>query len=111
MFFFQAEYGIRDLVRSRGLGDVYNRQPEMIDDIRDELTGETVRECIATIHGSLDRDATGIWHLDGHGRDAFGLRGENLREFMMRCIRALLDHGAIPVTLSLIHICRCRQAI
>ena len=25
-FFFQAEAGIRDLVRSRGLGDVYKRQ-------------------------------------------------------------------------------------
>ena len=33
-FFFQAEDGIRDLVRSRGLGDVYKRQvvadPELI---------------------------------------------------------------------------------
>ena len=27
LFFFQAEDGIRDLVRSRGLGDVYKRQP------------------------------------------------------------------------------------
>ena len=27
-FFFQAEDGIRDLVRSRGLGDVYKRQPD-----------------------------------------------------------------------------------
>ena len=27
VFFFQAEDGIRDLVRSRGLGDVYKRQP------------------------------------------------------------------------------------
>ena len=26
LFFFQAEDGIRDLVRSRGLGDVYKRQ-------------------------------------------------------------------------------------
>ena len=26
MFFFQEEDGIRDLVRSRGLGDVYKRQ-------------------------------------------------------------------------------------
>ena len=26
MVFFQAEDGIRDLVRSRGLGDVYKRQ-------------------------------------------------------------------------------------
>mgnify|MGYP003380642979 CR=1 FL=1 len=29
-FFFQAEDGIRDLVRSRGLGDVYKRQREDI---------------------------------------------------------------------------------
>ena len=28
LFFFQAEDGIRDLVRSRGLGDVYKRQRE-----------------------------------------------------------------------------------
>ena len=29
IFFFQAEGGIRDLVRSRGLGDVYKRQDHM----------------------------------------------------------------------------------
>ena len=29
VFFFQAEDGIRDLVRSRGLGDVYKRQDVM----------------------------------------------------------------------------------
>ena len=28
--FFQAEDGIRDLVRSRGLGDVYKRQPDEV---------------------------------------------------------------------------------
>ena len=28
-FFFQAEDGIRDLVRSRGLGDVYKRQAKL----------------------------------------------------------------------------------
>jgi len=28
-FFFKAEDGIRDLVRSRGLGDVYKRQAMM----------------------------------------------------------------------------------
>ena len=27
LLFLQAEDGIRDLVRSRGLGDVYKRQP------------------------------------------------------------------------------------
>ena len=34
-FFFQAEDGIRDLVRSRGLGDVYKRQEN------EEFTKET----------------------------------------------------------------------
>ena len=29
-FFFQAEDGIRDLVRSRGLGDVYKRQGDAL---------------------------------------------------------------------------------
>ena len=33
-FFFQAEDGIRDLVRSRGLGDVYKRQPVRITILR-----------------------------------------------------------------------------
>ena len=32
-FFFQAEDGIRDLVRSRGLGDVYKRQGSYLDDM------------------------------------------------------------------------------
>ena len=33
-FFFQAEDGIRDLVRSRGLGDVYKRQGRVNGDVR-----------------------------------------------------------------------------
>ena len=32
-FFFQAEDGIRDLVRSRGLGDVYKRQEESLGNL------------------------------------------------------------------------------
>ena len=35
-FFFQAEDGIRDLVRSRGLGDVYKRQSKNIANIGTE---------------------------------------------------------------------------
>ena len=31
MFFFQAEDGLRDLVRSRGLGDVYKRQADHLE--------------------------------------------------------------------------------
>ena len=40
IFFFQAEDGIRDLVRSRGLGDVYKRQvqrSQLADRHRDQL--------------------------------------------------------------------------
>ena len=36
LFFFQAEDGIRDLVRSRGLGDVYKRQPRGHDQTDEE---------------------------------------------------------------------------
>ena len=35
LFFFQAEDGIRDLVRSRGLGDVYKRQ--LANNLKDRL--------------------------------------------------------------------------
>ena len=39
IFFFQAEDGIRDLVRSRGLGDVYKRQLQNdVKDMRKTLT-------------------------------------------------------------------------
>ena len=36
-FFFQAEDGIRDLVRSRGLGDVYKRQIYVPSESRDSI--------------------------------------------------------------------------
>ena len=36
-FFFQAEDGIRDLVRSRGLGDVYKRQSQVDTLLADQL--------------------------------------------------------------------------
>ena len=41
-FFFQAEDGIRDLVRSRGLGDVYKRQKQVgvSDPAEDEFSND-----------------------------------------------------------------------
>ena len=36
-FFFQAEDGIRDLVRSRGLGDVYKRQLKEVIKMRGKV--------------------------------------------------------------------------
>ena len=51
-FFFQAEDGIRDLVRSRGLGDVYKRQEFAPAD-----QGAADREVgMAVLAGILDAD-------------------------------------------------------
>ena len=51
-FFFQAEDGIRDLVRSRGLGDVYKRQPLEILKKR-YAKGEITREEFDRIKNDL----------------------------------------------------------
>mgnify|MGYP007112055971 CR=1 FL=1 len=42
-FFFQAEDGIRDLVRSRGLGDVYKRQAQGVGHVQDLIGGKPRR--------------------------------------------------------------------
>ena len=64
-FFFQAEDGIRDLVRSRGLGDVYKRQP--IDLPIPFVGGETAGEqtLVATLRrlDTLDDLAALVLHL------------------------------------------------
>ena len=47
-FFFQAEDGIRDLVRSRGLGDVYKRQGDERKADRDDqpdFVEQVIVEC------------------------------------------------------------------
>ena len=58
VFFFQAEDGIRDLVRSRGLGDVYKRQPRASDL---EIGGKQVSyRVLATGFGSGREMGAGI---------------------------------------------------
>ena len=66
-FFFQAEDGIRDLVRSRGLGDVYKRQEEDALALqRDALAGQCRLGALAWCSGDFG-------HL--RRRDAEGCRG------------------------------------
>ena len=55
VFFFQAEDGIRDLVRSRGLGDVYKRQ-----DDADEETLETPVSALEPDLPFVEPDARGL---------------------------------------------------
>ena len=58
IFFFQAEDGIRDLVRSRGLGDVYKRQLRQLEfDVEDAAT-------CAKIRASLEAGGTPIGPYD-----------------------------------------------
>ena len=65
-FFFQAEDGIRDLVRSRGLGDVYKRQgpergyPSMGPRLAGTLAG---RPGTAGRPGALAADPVSYTHL------------------------------------------------
>ena len=47
IFFFQAEDGIRDLVRSRGLGDVYKRQT--ISSNGDTEIGDAIAEAMSKV--------------------------------------------------------------
>ena len=55
VFFFQAEDGIRDLVRSRGLGDVYKRQI-----VREQMAAESQERLQILMDknslGTLERD-------------------------------------------------------
>ena len=50
-FFFQAEDGIRDLVRSRGLGDVYKRQglQFLAEMVRTGRPASELTRCFATV--------------------------------------------------------------
>ena len=58
-FLFQAEDGIRDLVRSRGLGDVYKRQAEDRAAVALALEAQVAHapvERVAVGRGELRRD-------------------------------------------------------
>ena len=57
IFFFQAEDGIRDLVRPRGLGDVYKRQAEVPEE-----------GSLADLPGAREQHNRELLRGPGHGR-------------------------------------------
>ena len=65
--FFQAEDGIRDLVRSRGLGDVYKRQRQAIGSSQrtpgNAKTHGNAEQCITRLHGVGGRSPVSYTHL------------------------------------------------
>ena len=58
-FFFQAEDGIRDLVRSRGLGDVYKRQLSHFS-LEDVETVATLETRVNALEVDIDRELSTI---------------------------------------------------
>ena len=64
-FFFQAEDGIRDLVRSRGLGDVYKRQEgrESFAAARGVPDVAVAAVLVDAVHDLLDRVHLSLIHI------------------------------------------------
>ena len=66
IFFFQAEDGIRDLVRSRGLGDVYKRQVVTgsdLDAMSDDELARRIGDISVCARVSPEHKAVSYTHL------------------------------------------------
>ena len=83
-FFFQAEDGIRDLVRSRGLGDVYKRQKKKFGfqvtffryatDLNSTNPSRFAAKDVVIAHLALsDPAADRLMHREKTAREAFDL--------------------------------------
>ena len=68
VFFFQAEDGIRDLVRSRGLGDVYKRQ--LLDRLMQATAHQVVNILLRSpLHHGTHRSADDNGRLAANAHD------------------------------------------
>ena len=94
-FFFQAEAGIRDLVRSRGLGDVYKRQR---GDSGQMLTPAQTREFVEILGAEARRRHRGKTTISAHRALQFVATGAQ----PYRCAAGGALITVLP--LSLIHI-------
>eukprot|EP00656_Telonema_subtile_P013641 TRINITY_DN1692_c0_g1_i5.p1 TRINITY_DN1692_c0_g1~~TRINITY_DN1692_c0_g1_i5.p1 ORF type:complete len:163 (-),score=36.68 TRINITY_DN1692_c0_g1_i5:128-616(-) len=82
-FFFQAEDGIRDLVRSRGLGDVYKRQVVSVTHTTPAIEAYKRMET---------EKVSGAAVLDEQGRVVGNLSASNLRGIRRDQLAQLLLH-------------------
>ena len=73
LFFFQAEDGIRNLVRSRGLGDVYKRQLrfdlQRPNETTSEFTRRVNREAAVNEDGGASGSSAANWTVGPEQRD------------------------------------------
>ena len=104
-FFFQAEDGIRDLVRSRGLGDVYKRQPHRDVEIRRGLGGAALAVFSQISAGRLAAPQAEQLRLIQNQLDLLEGNAERVAVSMARLKWDLNDeYAAEAYRLSLIHI-------
>ena len=106
-FFFQAEDGIRDLVRSRGLGDVYKRQ-ELEINVPD--SGHSVWELavlkeIEKVQGHLDTTYDCLLYTSDAAdeRSSVDLGGRRIikKKKQKKIIRTYIQHKYVEKTLIL----------
>jgi len=73
LFFFQAEDGIRDLVRSRGLGDVYKRQVTKFGLVDDTKMEAESRKIMARLNPNFQRFSEPVRSLSGGQRQSVAI--------------------------------------
>ena len=81
LFFFQAEDGIRDLVRSRGLGDVYKRQ--VLAGLISGLRAQGMAAFDAAVAGAWIHAEAGLEAERNHGQAATVLARDVLETIRM----------------------------
>jgi hypothetical protein len=69
----------------------------MSNEPRHKYFGDTLSDYIVQVANELPVDAVGMWQILPGGRGGFGFEGEQLTDFVRRCIAELLSRGAIPV--------------
>jgi hypothetical protein len=64
---------------------------------RGQLFNQTISEWIESLPRRLPVDPVGMWEIVSDGRCEFELSGDDLTEFVRRCVAELVAHGAKPV--------------
>ena len=62
----------------------------------DKNDGQPILEFIESIGFDAENDLAQLLPVVSAGRHGYELRGDELDEFIRRCLHSILDHGALP---------------
>jgi hypothetical protein len=68
-----------------------------MNQLRDRFYGCTIDEYVEKVPNELPVDAVGLWQIVSFGRQGFGLSGDELTDFVRRCLSGIFARGAKPV--------------